>query len=203
MPTGYTAPILDGEIDNFKDFAKRCMRNFGATIHMRDDSLTAEYVKREPSEYHLRAIKEYKEKIVRYQTLTDEEILEEKRNSINDNIDYHIKKIKECEDNHQKLTSILTDVENWTPPTPDHSRIKEFMIEQITITIEHDADSTYHEDEIERYSEKLNNLNVEEMKRDFMEDTSRSLDYHIKNHNEELKRVDDSNRWVEVFLNSL
>jgi hypothetical protein len=50
MPTGYTEPILKGEIDNFKNFAKICMRNFGATMHMRDKSYDKEYEERNPSD---------------------------------------------------------------------------------------------------------------------------------------------------------
>ena len=39
MPTGYTAGILEGKIKTFPEFAKICMRAFGAAIHMRDNGL--------------------------------------------------------------------------------------------------------------------------------------------------------------------
>ena len=43
MPTGYTAGIIDGKTETFQEFAKQCMRNFGACIHMRDENMGKEY----------------------------------------------------------------------------------------------------------------------------------------------------------------
>ena len=43
MPTGYTAGIADGTITNFEQYALRCIRAFGATMHLRDESLEHEY----------------------------------------------------------------------------------------------------------------------------------------------------------------
>jgi hypothetical protein len=34
-----------------------------------------------------------------------------------------------------RLTSMLTKVRAWHPPTPDHDRMKEFMVEQLTISL--------------------------------------------------------------------
>ena len=56
MPTGYTGYIVDGDITEFKDFAKLCMRACGATIHMRDEPTDKEYEPRTPSDYHLTSI---------------------------------------------------------------------------------------------------------------------------------------------------
>lgn len=39
MPSAYTAPVQDGKITEFKDFAILCARAFGACIDMRDDPL--------------------------------------------------------------------------------------------------------------------------------------------------------------------
>ena len=43
MPTGFTAGILDGKINSFREFALVCVRAFGAAAHMRDDGLNIEY----------------------------------------------------------------------------------------------------------------------------------------------------------------
>ncbi len=60
MPTGYTAGILDGKITTFQQFAKQCMRAFGATIHMRDDDMDAEITPRTPSDYYSKEIEKAK-----------------------------------------------------------------------------------------------------------------------------------------------
>jgi len=46
MPTGYTQGILDGTTKDFKEFAKHCMKAFGACVHMRDDDMKKEYEER-------------------------------------------------------------------------------------------------------------------------------------------------------------
>ncbi len=58
MPTGYTAGIIDGTTTTFQQFAKQCIRNFGATIHMRDEPSDVEYIERIPSDFHTKAIEE-------------------------------------------------------------------------------------------------------------------------------------------------
>lgn len=203
MPTGYTEPILKGKVTNFKDYAKLCMRAFGATIHMRDDSLDVEYSKREPTDYHMKALKSWEEKLIEFKSFTDEQFLEKRRSEIKDSIDYHAKKMLECEINLNRLTSILTDVNDWVPPTEDHQGIKEFMVNQIEQTIKGDADFEYHSEELERYNVMLETLNVDDVKRKYMDDAIYNINYHIKHNTEELRRVKKSNDWVETFLNSL
>lgn len=39
MPSGYTSDIYHGKDVTFKEFALKCARNFGALMHMRDESL--------------------------------------------------------------------------------------------------------------------------------------------------------------------
>ena len=103
MPTGYTDPILKGKITNFKDYAKLCMRAFGAAIHMRDDSLDIEYTKREPSQYHIDSLKSWEERLTELKSMTDEQLMEKRRNEIQDDIDYHQTKVTECKENFTKF----------------------------------------------------------------------------------------------------
>ena len=59
MPTGYTEGIIDGKTETFQDFAKQCMRAFGATIHMRDEDMEAEITPRTPSDYSSKEIESF------------------------------------------------------------------------------------------------------------------------------------------------
>lgn len=203
MATGYTHPILDGKITNFKDYAKLCMRAFGATIHMRDDSLEVEYEKREVSEYYIDSLKSWQEKLSELSSLSDEQLMEKRRKEIQNDIDYHQEKITECTQNEAKLKSILLDVQSWEPPTEEHEGIKKFMIEQITETLKFDADARYHVLEVKKYNEWLNNLNIDEIKEGYIKDAKYNIRYHMDNNEAEIKRVNNSNKWVETFLNSL
>lgn len=203
MPTGYTDPILKGKITNFKDYAKLCMRAFGAAIHMRDDSLDIEYTKREPSQYHIDSLKSWEERLSELKSMTDEQLIEKRRNEIQDDINYHEKKVIECKENFTKLKSILDEVQSWEPPTEEHTGIKKFMIEQITETMKFDTDAKYHVLEIKNHTEKLNSLDIDDVKIGYLEDAERNVKYHVSNNEDEIKRVNDSNKWVETFLNSL
>lgn len=203
MPTGYTAQILDGKITTFKEFAKLCMRAFGATIHMRDESLECEYEPRIPSDYHLKALKYCQEELKFLSEMSDDEIIEKKRSEILNDIEYHNKKIVESENNYKKLNTILSDVRMWEPPTEDHKGIKKFMEEQITETLKYDADSKYHIIRIRELTEELKNIEISDIKYNRLEKLQKDIKYHIKNYDEEIKRVKDSNKWVEKLLNSI
>jgi len=203
MPTGYTAPILDGKITNFKDYAKLCMRAFGATIHMKEESLDVEYEERKPSEYHIKALKEWQEKLTELSNMSDEELLEKRRSEIMSDIEYHEKQIIKHDNNYSKLMSILNDVQSWEPPTEEHTGIKKFMTEQITETLKYDADSKYHKLEIKERQKKLKELTIEEVKKGYIKDANYNIQYHIKHNEDDIKRANDSNEWVNKFLNSL
>lgn len=57
MATGFTSGIIDGSITNFKQFATQCIRAFGATLHMRDESLDVEYTPQKVSDYYPNHVK--------------------------------------------------------------------------------------------------------------------------------------------------
>lgn len=96
MPTGYTADLVDGKINTVEEYAKLCMRAFGATLHMRDEPLDKQYTTSEPSTYHLDAINDVKKDIERLQSTPIEEIkagiLERAEKSLKDAIERKIKK---------------------------------------------------------------------------------------------------------------
>ena len=127
----------------------------------------------------MKALKSWEEKLIEFKSFTDEQFLEKRRSEIKDSIDYHAKKMLECEINLNRLTSILTDVNDWVPPTEDHQGIKEFMVNQIEQTIKHDADFEYHSEELERYNVMLETLNVDDVKRKYMDDAIYNINYHI------------------------
>lgn len=201
MPTGYTYKIIEGEVDNFKDFAKICMRAFGATIHMRDDSMDAEYTPRKVNDYYSKSLKEKKRELS-VLNMPDDLIMKEETERINKSIQYHKKKIKEDKVNKEKLSKILVDAENWKPPTEEHEDAKKFMIKQLTMTIE-EFDGDYHKKVIEELEESLKNINPPGIRDSRKEDIEKDIKYYENQYKEEKKRVKDANDWCKKFLNSL
>lgn len=103
MPTGYTAGILDGTINDFPQFAKLWMRAFGATVMMRDEPLDKEWEPRTPSDYHLKAIEKANAELDKAKSYSDEDILAMVRADLLKSKEYHEKGIIDC----QKTTNVL------------------------------------------------------------------------------------------------
>jgi len=203
MPTGYTAGILDGKIKDFPQFAKLCMRAFGATIHLRDESLDSEYEPRVPSDYHLKAIEKANAALEKAKSSSDEDILAIVRADLLKSKEYHEKKIIECQENHKRLDDILIQAEAFSPPTPEHEGIKGFMINQLKETIRFDAKDEYHVENLENINAKLNSLNARTERAEMIAQATKDLSYHTLKHEEELKRCEESNAWVEHFISAI
>lgn len=203
MPTGYTAGILDGEITTFPQFAKQCMRAFGATIHMRDDSMDAEITPRTPGDYHTSGIEKAKQLLKEAETLSDEAIVTNRKEELEKSKEYHIKSITKAKVDTKNICGILKDVRKWQPPTADHSGIKEFMIEQIEKTIDFDCKTNYHDEKLIGIESDLLNLNPSEIRKQMIAQGKKDLDYHNTENLKEIKRCEESNKWVSDLLKSL
>ena len=203
MPTGYTAGILDGEIKTFSQFAKTCMRAFGATIHMRDEPNNKEYEPRKESSYHAKEIAKAK-KILRYvKSLSDEQIKNKRIQEFNKSYANYNKYIKKSNKDRKKLEVILSEIRAWTPPTSEHQNFKKFMDEQITGTIDHDCKNDYWEEKLAEINNGLSNINISEARKEMISNAKWNIDYHTKEKKREVESCDDSNKWVTDLLNSI
>lgn len=201
MPTGYTAGLVDGTITDFEGFATTCMRAFGATVHMREDSLDTEYEPRIPSDHHLKGIETAKQELKRIKALTDDEIRSATAQSIKVDIEYNEVKISQKKELLAHLNSVLKKVNEWTPPTEEHESFKEFMQEQIQSTINHDADFKYNTEQTEMLKNRVGEA-PEIAREKMMESAQWNLDYHTKEQASEVKHCATSNKWVEDLMNS-
>lgn len=203
MPTGYTAGILDGEITTFPQFAKQCMRAFGATIHMRDDNMDVEYTPRTPSDYYSKEIDKAKQLLKDVEILSDEEITRNRKDQLQKDKEYHLKAIEKAKIDTKKMNEILKDVITWQPPTSEHTGIKDFMIDQIEKTIDFDCKTKYHDEALLKIELELLTLNASEIRKDMIEKAKKDFEYHTKNYNEDVERCEKSNQWVSDFISSL
>lgn len=203
MPTAYTQKILSGEISNFKDFAKLCTRAF--LIQMRDESFDAPYKKREPTDYHIKAIELAQKKLKDIKTQSDKEIIDARRQELLKSKEWHLKNIKETGDAREKLEGILWDAEAYKPPTDNHNGIKDFIIEQLKGTIKFDGDPEYSINEIKRINKQLKNIDkhVDAIRSEIKVQCTKDIAYHTEQHEAELKRCKESNQWYDDFINSL
>lgn len=191
MPTGYTAPIKDGI--EFNEFVWNCARAFGALAEMRDDPMDAPIPEFKPSDYHEKAFKEAESNLARFKKMTvaeaDKAALKEHEKSY----ETFERMNRESADLEDKYRSMLAKVFEWTPPSKNHEGMKKFMAEQIQQSIEYDC-RVHEMPEAMRGKEWLK-LKIEKAKRD--------IEYHTKEHAEEVKRANDRNKWVKALASSV
>ena len=196
MPTRYTEAINKGI--SFEKFVMQCARAMGACITMRDDSFGAEIPERfEPSDYYQKRLKEAKETLKRLQKMSVADAQKQAKAEYKSEVVRWEKQIEESHRLNQKYTEMLSQVKQWQPPTPDHDGLKNFMVEQITSSINFDCNTEYYHDNPpqmlsgEKYLEKNTTSAL------------RDIDYYKKQNREEIDRINSRNVWIKQLRNSL
>lgn len=196
MPTGYTNKIKDGM--TFNEFVMGCARAFGACIDMRDESANAQIPERfEPSNYHKLKLDEATSKLARLEALDDIEVAvmaqKEFEAAIIANDNYIATQIALQE----KYESMLSRVRDWVPPTPDHKKLKEFMIEQIETSIKYDCNAGLYE------RNKPKQKTIKQWRDEQLAMAKRDIDYHTKEYKKEIEHTESRNNWLKELRNSL
>lgn len=205
MPTGYTAGIIDGSIKDFKEYAVLCTRAFGAAIHERDEKFSKDAVKkREPSSYYIDAIKGLNKEKEKLNMISDEDLINERKEVIEEDIRRYKECINKAMESKSKLIAMRTEVEAWNPPTEEHNRYKEFMLEQLDMTIKSDCDTTYYEGELAKSAQKLlDGFDPKKERERRRLAVEQQLEYHTKNHIEEVLKCDNANEWLDAIYRTL
>lgn len=201
MPTGYTAGILDGTTKDFEHFAKLCSRAF--IMHLREEPMNSEYKKREPNDYHSKAVDRATKDLMRINEMSDEEIMQEERDNIIECRSRYELKVKKQKEDKTALDYYLRKAKKYKPPTDMHDGIAKFMIEQLESTIEHDCSGRYWEEGIERLDDRFDSLDVERIRSDRKIEAYKDIARHTKEYEEELKRCREHNKWYDDFVKSL
>lgn len=203
MATGYTHKILDGEITDFKSFALLCTRAFGATIHMRDDNLSTPYTPRQVGSHHKDSISRIIAEIKELKNMSDDEFEKSVEKVYADSIGYYNKQIESAKANFDVLSKMMEEAKAYEPPTEDHVKYKEFMVEQLRGTIDFDCNISYYIEQIETIKGKLESFNIDELRTEKLAELESSLEYHKKELQAEIQRVNDSNKWMGDVMKSL
>ena len=192
MPTGYTSDIYNGKEIDFKTFALRCARAFGACVRQRDDDMNELPQIIEPNiAYHVEQLDRVKNK-VKPTKQEFKQYVKDKIKEYKEDIDRNIKLGKRYE-------KMLNKVKKWTPPTPDHEGLKTFMIEQIESSIKFDSSTDYYRDNLTQ----IKNLTYENYCNQVLEEAKRSIIYHTEGIRKEKENVERANKWITDLYNSL
>ncbi|GAA5198753.1 hypothetical protein [Microbacterium jejuense] len=195
MPTGYTAPLHDGEDITFAQFVLRCSRAMGAAIMQRDESLDVELAYRTMDSYHEDNVEKARLALNDAYVLTDDEWEARQIEEISKAKAYRAEYVQKRDAMLRRYTAMLSQVRSWTPPTADHEGLKKFMTEQIEESIQFDC-GDYTPDVPER-------LPVPEYQ---SREISRLSDRLSREHRylaDEQSRVASQNAWVDALRGSL
>lgn len=196
MPTGYTAGIEEGQ--KFEDFIMACARAFGACIEMRDKSIKNPVPEKfEESNYHEERYNKSVVELKKYKNMSDEDADKESEIEYKDRIKSlkkHIEKIDQREKLYEKM---LTKVNQWIPPSPEHIELKNFMLQQIDISMDKGSMKNF-------YSEnKIIKLSGKQWKYKKIKKTEENIEYHMKEWIKETKRIADRNKWIKQLRDSI
>lgn len=189
MATGYTHPILDGEITTLRQFALACARAY--LYEFRESNIPIEksaelmpgVIPGPDTAHHEESLKESEAKLIMLETMSPSEVDDYYKNE-NKRTEVFYERI-ETESNEKRvlLQSMLDKVEAWNPPTETHRvGIKKYMIEQLESSIEwerpHEKATPEPETKsvTERHAEKIESL------QDDISGTKRRIEKIITNH---------------------
>lgn len=198
MPTGYTSYIENGEITKGKDFLLKCARAFGACIDMKEESLNIDIpVKFEPHTYHKEQLEKAYNDLEKYKAMTIEEAQKIVDAEYEKNQKYYAEAVIKNREVNDRYIIIRDEIEKWTIPTPEHNNLKKFALEQIDMSMDYNMED-YYQKELDKPKKT-----AEEYISAMIECAADSIKYHLKNWNEEVKRTDERNKWINDLRESL
>ncbi len=196
MPTGYTADVQSGKITEFNDFVMQCARAFGALVTMRDSPADATIPDRfEPSDYHDKELVEARDRIAFLKRLSDEDKEREASAAFDRRMSEWRRRCDQRIEHKARYSTMLEKVRAWEPPTSEHTGLKDFMVKQLSESIDVDCSSTY-DDEPQRQT-------GEEWFACEMKEANRSFKYHTKERACEHERAASRTKWVRDLRSSL
>lgn len=193
MPTGYTHPVCEGKITEFSDFALSCARAMGALIMMRDEPADAPIPDEfKPSDWNEKRLAEARQRLAEIEAMTPEQVAtacdEYYAQQLRSHEEYEAKE----ELAEQRLSAMLEKVQAWAPPTNEHVRFKEFMVEQLTISMR----GTYR-------ATPPAKMTPSEWQQRQIDSLHRDIGYHAAEQAKEEERARGRTEWVKALRTSL
>jgi len=195
MPTGYTEAISKGI--SFEKFVMQCARGMGACVTMRDAPFDTEIPEFQPSTYYQESLEEAEETLKRLQEMGLAEAQEQAEAEYRSEVVRQKKQIEESHKLNQKYVEMLFQVEQWQPPTQEHQGLKNFMVEQITSSIDFDCNTEYYRDNPPQMLTREKYLETHTAR------ALRDIDYYTRENRKEIDRVNNRNVWIKQLRESL
>jgi hypothetical protein len=194
--TGYVHHMIEKN-QTFPQFAMSCARAFGALIEMRDEGIDAKIpdeIKPEP--YHKKAAAEARKELAAFEAMTKDGRLAWVEATKRREVDAYRQCIKDAKASRAQLAAMVAQIEEWEPPTGEHVRLKEFMLQQVRDSM---PSTDYYDDQIAIVQAK----DAEELVAERFATLQHNIAYHDQHYAEEVERAKQRTDWVKRLRASL
>ena len=98
----------------------------------------------------------------------------------------------------------MESAKSWVPPTEDHEGVRDYMIDQLEITIKADGDPSYHVNKIVQAKKELEEgIDPKVDREEKIKESEDRISYYEGEVQKELERCKQSNDWMDKFLESI
>lgn len=193
MPTGYTAALYEGRPTSFPEFVWTCARAFTDLIHMRDDRLDAPIRFPTLDRYAERVLDGHRADLAKLLSLTEEEAEQLASADYERAVRDRREAVTRAEQLTARYQAMRDQVLAWTPPTPEHEGLRNFMLEQLDTSARYD---TYKPTEPVRLSGPT--WLAQELER-----VHRDIAYYEDAHRKAVARFEEGRAWLEELAKSV
>lgn len=188
-----TYNVGEGKLTEFSDFALQCARAFGAFIHMRDDSGSAKLrYDTDNSSYHHEELAENLKKLAFFKTASNEELNARQNSEIEENYKRNCEYYKRYLEEDNRYRAMTEKVMTWNPPTSDHNGLKDFMIEQLRISMNNPKEPIR---DVPKSVDKYRDFKIKWYQNE--------VEYHTKEIGKQNNNVVSRNEWIDQLIISL
>jgi hypothetical protein len=195
MPTGYTAPVADGEITDLRSFAMLCARGMSALVTVRDAGWDAPIPEKfEPGNHAAKRLAESKAERDRLYALTDEEADAAAKAEFENDKDAKAKYFADKAARRARYEAMIALVEPWQR-APEG--LKEFMLDQLRTGLEFDCpvDGFYWKEPALLSGPEWRASKLDKVQRDIARDYEEDA--------KERARTDSRNAWLKQLRAAL
>lgn len=152
MPTGYTDPVMRGEVTDLSEFAATVARGFMPFVHMRDERMDAplRMPEKPDNSYYVRSAVESAEALRAWQWSTEEEKYAQWSEYYTKTVADNQKRIAEKREIESRYRRMLAQVHAVDVPS-NVETFKKYMIDQLEDSIDFDCNTSYYEQEPEAF----------------------------------------------------
>lgn len=203
MPTGYTYKVGEGSEESFEAFALRCAKAFGACVMQRDSN--AEFPNLsllDGDTYHKDKLTNISKQIEALNAQSDEDLFADAMREYEESKQDYLTRIEE---NHAKMLrykEMRAQALTWEPPTSEHVGLKDFMIEQLSSSIDFDDMGKYYERSLADLVQPTM-ADLPAYRKTKLADLRKDFEYHEEESNKSDGRQDNRKQWIIDLFDSL